>query len=111
MAQDEIAEVFKSDPNQGTGFYGDKVGECPLCGSDVVRGVYSYGCSAYSKGCKFKVNFKILSALLPKKQVEKLLATGFTEKMKFISKSGKEFESKLKLEVGGRVTFDFEKSR
>ncbi len=111
MAQDEIAEVFKNDPNQGTGFYGDKVGECPLCGSDVVRGVYSYGCSAYSKGCKFKVNFKILSALLPKKQVEKLLATGFTEKMKFISKSGKEFESKLKLEVGGRVTFDFEKSR
>jgi TPR repeat protein len=56
MAQDEIAEVFKNDPNQGTGFYGDKVGECPLCGSDVIRGVYNYGCSAYSKdskGCSF----------------------------------------------------------
>ncbi|MBQ7373854.1 MAG: topoisomerase C-terminal repeat-containing protein [Clostridia bacterium] len=108
MAQDEIAEVFKNDPNQGTGFYGDKIGECPLCGSDVLRGVYSYGCSAYSKGCKFKINFKILSALLPKKQAEKLLATGFTEKMKFISKNGKEFDSKLKLDVGGRVTFDFD---
>lgn len=109
MAQDEIAEVFKNDQNQGTGFYGDKVGECPLCGSDVVRGVYSYGCSSYSKGCKFKINFKILNTLLSKRQAEKLLATGYTEKMKFISKGGKEFESKLKLEVGGRVAFDFDK--
>ena len=109
MAQNEIAEVFKNDPNDGTGFYGDKIGECPLCGQDVVRGVYNYNCSQYSKGCKFKINFKILGSNMPKRQAEKLLATGFTEKMKFISKNGKEFESKLKLEVGGQVVFDFEK--
>ena len=109
MAQNEIAEVFRNDPNDGTGFYGDKIGECPLCGQDVVRGVYNYACSAYSKGCKFKINFKILGSNMPKRQAEKLLATGFTEKMKFISKNGKEFESKLKLEVGGQVVFDFEK--
>ena len=46
---------------------------------------------------------------MPKRQAEKLLATGFTEKMKFISKNGKEFESKLKLEVGGQVVFDFDR--
>ena len=109
MAQNEIAEVFKNDPNDGSGFYGDKIGECPLCGQDVVRGVYSYNCSQYAKGCKFKINFKILGSNMPKRQAEKLLATGFTEKMKFISKNGKEFESKLKLEVGGQVVFDFEK--
>ena len=109
IAQKEIAEVFKNDPNDGTGFFGDKIGECPICGQDVVRGVYSYGCSAYSKGCKFKINFKILGSLMPKRQAEKLLATGFTEKMKFTSKSGKEFESKLKLEVGGQVVFDFDR--
>ena len=109
MAQNEIAEVFKNDPNGGTGFYGDKIGECPLCGQDVVRGVYNYNCSQYSKGCKFKINFKILGSNMPKRQAEKLLATGFTEKMKFISKNGKEFESKLKLEVGGQVVFDFNK--
>lgn len=109
MAQDEIAEVFKNDPNEGSGFYGDKIGECPLCGQDVVRGVYSYNCSQYAKGCKFKINFKILGSSMPKKQAEKLLATGFTEKMKFKSKNGKEFESKLKLEVGGQVVFDFDK--
>ncbi|MBR2337648.1 MAG: topoisomerase C-terminal repeat-containing protein [Clostridia bacterium] len=109
MAQDEIAEVFKNDPNEGSGFFGDKIGECPLCGQDVLRGVYSYNCSQYSKGCKFKINFKILGTQMPKRQAEKLLATGFTEKMKFISKNGKEFESKLKLEVGGQVVFDFDR--
>ena len=109
MAQNEISEVFKNNPDEGTGFYGSKVGECPLCGQDVVRGVYNYGCLGYSKGCKFKINFKILGATITKKQAEKLLASGYTEKLKFTSKSGKDFESKLKLEVGGQVVFDFER--
>ena len=109
MAQNEIVDVFKNDPHNGTGFYGDKVGECPVCGQDVVRGVYNYGCLAYSKGCKFKINFKILGTTITKKQAEKLLATGVTEKLSFISKSGKEFQSKLKLEVGGQINFDFER--
>ncbi len=109
MAQNEIAEVFKNDPGDGSGFYGEKIGECPLCGQDVVRGVYGYNCSAYQKGCKFKINFKILGTSMTKRQAEKLLATGLTEKMKFVSKNGKEFESKLKLEVGGQVVFDFDK--
>ncbi len=109
MAQDEIAEVFNLDRSSGTGFYGDKVGVCPICGEDVVRGVYNYGCSGYQKGCKFKINFKILGTTIPKLQAEKLLATNLTEKMQFVSKSGKEFSSKLKLELGGNVVFDFDR--
>lgn len=108
MAQKEIAEVFENDPNEGTGFYGSKVGECPICGQDVVRGVYNYGCVGYKQGCKFKINFKILGTTLTKKQAEKLLASGRTEKLTFISKKGKEFTSKLKLDVGGIVNFDFD---
>jgi len=72
----------------------------------VVRGRYSYGCSGFSSGCEFRINFRILDARINLLQAQKLLSTGFTDSLKFKSKTGKDFDSKLKLD-GGKIVFDF----
>ncbi|MBR4420365.1 MAG: topoisomerase C-terminal repeat-containing protein [Clostridia bacterium] len=108
IAQDEINEVFALKDKESNGFYGEKIGTCPICGKDVVRGRFAYGCMGAKTDCPLKINFKILGATVTVEQAKKLLSDGFTDKLKFISKTGKEFESKLKLEKDGKVVFDFE---
>ncbi len=107
VAEGEISEIFISDAADTTGFYGDKIGVCPLCGKDVVRGRYSYGCLGFSDGCAFRINFKILDAIITKKQAQNILNNGSSDKLTFKSKSGKNFDGKLKLEKDGKITFDF----
>ncbi len=113
LAEKEIAEVFsqKKEPpetDKDTGFFGDVVGKCPLCGEDVIRGRKGYGCSGYKKtGCKFSVYGFICHRVLSKSNMQMLLETGKSAKIKgFISKSGKPFDAYLKLEEG-KVVFDF----
>ena len=109
IAKREIAEVFNCSTENETGIYGEKIGVCPLCGKDVVKGRFSYGCLGFTDGCEFRINFKILGTQIGKAQAQKLLETGFTDKLKFTSKQNKEFESRLKLEKDGKISFDFEK--
>ncbi len=113
LAEREIAEVFQKKtvpPEQDTddGFMGDAAGKCPLCGGEVRRTSFGYGCSRYKEGCKFTINGVICGRVISLSNVKKLLAEGETYKIEgFISpKSGKAFNAKLKLE-GGRVVFDF----
>lgn len=109
IAKREIAEVFNYSTENETGIYGEKIGVCPLCGKEVVKGRFSYGCLGFTDGCEFRINFKILGTQIGKAQAQKLLETGFTDKLKFTSKQNKEFESRLKLEKDGKISFDFEK--
>ena len=113
LAEKEIAEVFHQKPeppetDKDTGFFGDVVGKCPLCGEDVIRGRKGYGCSGYKKtGCEFSVYGFICHRVLSKSNMQMLLETGRSSKIKgFISKSGKPFDAYLKLE-DGKVVFDF----
>ncbi len=113
LAEKEIAAVFeqKSEPpetDKDTGFFGDVVGKCPLCGEAVIRGRKGYGCSGYKKtGCEFSVYGFICHRVLSKSNMQMLLETGRSSKIKgFISKSGKPFDAYLKLEEG-KVVFDF----
>lgn len=107
MARDEIAEVFNVPHEQGTGFYGDEVGVCPICQSKVVRGRYNYGCTNVKNKCTFRINLNVLGTQIPIIQAKNILKNGFTDKMQFTSKSGKQFLGKLKLEQNGKITFDF----
>ncbi len=113
LAKKEIAEVFHRTPeppetDKDTGFFGDVVGKCPLCGEDVIRGRKGYGCSGYKKtGCEFSVYGFICHRVLSKSNMQMLLETGRSSKIRgFISKSGKPFDAYLKLEEG-KVVFDF----
>ncbi len=113
IAKKEIKEVFENKatpPNLDTdiGFLGDVAGKCPLCGKDVIRTRFGYGCSGYKDGCKFSITEKICDRIISINNVKALLSTGKTPKIEgFVSKkSGKNFDAVLKLE-DGRVVFDF----
>lgn len=108
MAENEIRQVFETDKNAGSGFYGDIIGKCPKCGKNVARGRYSYACEDFPDKCDFKINLRILGCPVPKEQAAKLLTNGKTDKMNFTSlKTGKVFSSSLKLDENKKVVFDF----
>lgn len=82
--------------------------KCPLCGKDIVRHKWGYGCSGYKEGCKFSISQTIAGKKLSDKQVESLVNKGITPKiMGFTSKTGKKFSAKLKLN-DGKVEFCFD---
>lgn len=112
IARGEIEKVFhpaETAPEQDTdtGFYGDAVGTCPLCGGQVVKGRYGYGCLSYKEGCRFRISGVICRRAVPISVARELLAEGRSRKLAgFISKKGEPFEARLKLE-DGRAVFDF----
>ena len=115
LAEKEIGEVFESsrdkEPELDTniGVFGEVVGVCPLCGGEVTRTRFGYGCSSYREnGCKFMVNKSICKRTISVSHVKMLLATGTTSKIQgFVSKNGKSFDAVLKLDENSRVVFDF----
>lgn len=112
LACQEIKEVFEKkdvaiERDTDIGFYGDTVGKCPLCGNDVIRNRFAYGCRDY-QNCKFKINTTICGRIISKSNVEKLLNEGVTSNIEgFISKNGKNFNARLKLDNENKVVFDF----
>lgn len=112
LACQEIKEVFEEkdvaiERDTDIGFYGDIVGKCPLCGNDVIRNRFAYGCRDY-QNCKFKINTTICGRIISKSNVEKLLNEGVTSNIEgFISKNGKNFNARLKLDNENKVVFDF----
>ena len=63
LTKKEINEVFDKRNNCGlntdTGFFNDVIGICPICGKNVVKTRFNYGCTGYREGCNFKINFVI----------------------------------------------------
>ena len=117
LAQNEIQAVFnhevsdESTPpekDMNTGCFGDIVGKCPLCGNDIMRGRFYYGCKGYKEGCTFKVGVYICGRPISVSNIKLLLSEGKTSKIEgFVSqKSGKTFDGRLKLE-NGEAKFDF----
>lgn len=113
LAESEIREVFDKSKNASIehdtdiGVFGEVMGKCPVCGGDVVRTKFGYGCSRYKDGCKFSVGKTICSRTISASNVKMLLETGRTSKIHgFVSKNGKNFDAVLKLD-SGKVIFDF----
>ena len=113
LAEKNISDVFavrESTPETetDTGFYGDEVGKCPVCGKPVLRGRYGYGCSGYKEGCKFKISGIVCKRIISKTNAKMLLETGKSSKIKgFVSKAGKPFDATLIMEKDGSIKFDF----
>ena len=111
LAVSEIQSVFDaslSEGEDGIGYFGDTVGVCPLCGREVRRTSFGYGCTGYKDGCRFSVKMKILGRLISVSSVRALLSdkktpliTGFVSQ-----KTGKSFDAYLKLD-GANVVFEF----
>ncbi len=113
LAKNEIRQYFEikqapPEEDTDTGFFGDVVGVCPLCGEQVKRGKYGYGCMGYKKGCSFTVWATMCQRQISVSNVKMLLETGRTSKIKgFISKKGTSFDAYLKLS-DGKCVFDFD---
>lgn len=112
LARKEIEEVFfiketSLEKDTDTGFYGELVGLCPVCGNKVVRDRYGYSCQGYKEGCKFKISDYICGRVISKNNVIKLLQEGRSSKIEgFVSKNGKKFDAYLVLEKD-KVNFKF----
>lgn len=117
LAEKEIDEIFRSvseppERDRDTGFYGDIVGKCPVCGKNVIRGRYGYGCTGYKEGCKFRFGAYICKRAISLTNAKLLLSEGQTSVIEgFTSKNGKLFNGRLKLTDGEngekKVVFDF----
>lgn len=112
LAQNEIKEVFNKkqipiEKETDNGFYGDIIGTCPLCGKDVIKNRYGYGCLGYKEGCKFKISGVICKRVISKNNAIQLLKTGKTSKIEgFTSKKDTKFNAVLKINEG-KIEFDF----
>lgn len=111
-AEKEISEVFYKkempiEQDVDNGFYLDKIGICPICKKDVLKSRYGYACSGYKDGCKFSINGVICKRVISKRNAQLLLEIGKTSEIQgFVSKNGKLFNARLKLE-NNKVVFDF----
>lgn len=84
---------------------------CPICGGEIVKTSFGYGCKNYSKedskqSCRFNLG-SFASVKLNDSQVQELLQNGITSKISgFKSKSGSVFEAKIALnkDENGNVT-------
>lgn len=114
VAEDEITEVFSAPVNDSnseayTGFFGDRIGTCPACGGEVVRGRYGFGCKNYKEGCKFRIGGNICGRVISVAEAKALLTEGRTQKLTgFVSKkTGKPFDGVLKLDEAKKTVFEF----
>ena len=85
--------------------------KCPVCGGDMVKTPFGYGCANYKKddpeSCRFSVG-QIAGVKLKEAQVKELLTNGKTGVIEgFIAKTGMKFDAPLKLTKEGQITFDF----
>ena len=117
LAKKEIREVFDNEKNvnlaiENTGFYGDIVGVCPVCGKNVVQRGKFYGCDGYKDGCKFSFRVYICSKPISLANATKLLKEGKTDLITgFVSpKTGKTFDAYLRLE-DNKAVFEFPKEK
>lgn len=83
-------------------------GKCPLCGGDVIKTKWGYGCSNYSTTkCSFSISGTICGKKITERLVKKLLSDGTTGKVDgFKSKAGKSFSMAIKL-IDGKTEFEF----
>lgn len=104
----EIKEVFDFKDNiDDNGFYGDVVGKCPLCGANVIKNRYGFGCKNFEV-CSFRINGIICKKTISLHNAKLLLESGKTDRITgFISKGGKSFDAYLKLDDSKKIVFEF----
>ncbi len=113
LAKEEIRQYFEVreamiEEDTDMGFFGDVIGVCPLCGEQIWRGKYSYGCRGYKNGCSFSIWLTICKRPISVSNAKLLLSEGRSSKIKgFISKKGTPFDAYLKLS-DGKCVFDFD---
>ncbi len=86
---------------------------CPKCGAgQIIAGKKGRGCNRYREGCQFVVWYEMAGKRLTERQLDTLIGKGRTGVIKgFMSRAGKKFEARLKLDGDWKVVFDFEQKK
>ena len=114
LAKDEISSYFSNnqlpiEEDTDTGFFGDEIGTCPICGGVVKRFKYNYGCAEYKAGCNFSIPSYLCKRAISVANAKMLLEEGHSSKIKgFVSKKGTLFDATLVMQ-DGKCVFDFNK--
>jgi DNA topoisomerase-3 len=105
----KVPEAAKNIPSKQQELERNGIGKCPKCKKSLREFPKSYSCT---KECGFVVWKEISQKRISQAQVKKLLEKGITDLISgFVSKSGKEFSAKLKLDGDGKVSFDFDSDK
>jgi DNA topoisomerase-3 len=102
-----------ADDGEAPDFTGQTpLGPCPKCGSDVFETPNAYVCSkAVGEGrtCDFRSGRTILQRPIERAQMEKLLRTGKSDLLQFVSaRTRRPFSAYLARQKDGSVGFEFE---
>ncbi len=85
--------------------------KCPKCKQGVLlKGKSAYGCSEYSKGCDFKIQFELMGKMLNEKQIFGLIQKGKTPKIKGFTINGAKLNGTISLNSAFQPVFEPEKS-
>ncbi len=88
------------------------LGPCPKCGANVFEMPQAYVCEKAvgpDKRCDFRSGRVILQRPIERAQMEKLLATGKTELLQFVSaRTRRPFSAFLVRQADGKIGFEFE---
>ncbi len=88
------------------------LGPCPKCASDVFETPVAYVCSkavGQDRTCDFRSGRTILQRPIERAQMEKLLRTGKTDLLSFVSaRTRRPFSAYLARQSDGKVGFEFE---
>jgi len=103
----KVPESVKNMPSKQQELEQNSVGKCPRCQKPLREFTKGYGCP--NKDCTYVVWKEMSGKTISLAQVKKLLANGMTDTISgFVSKAGKKFDAKLKLEADGKISFVFE---
>ena len=90
----------------------EPLGQCPKCGSRVFELPQAYACEKAvgpAKTCDFRSGRIILQRSIERAQMQKLLATGKTDLLQFVSARTKRgFSAYLVRQPDGKIGFEFE---
>ena len=82
-----ITEKVSSEEIKPFTYQTASFGQCPICGGNVIKTKWGYGCSNYKeKGCKFTLSKEICGKKLTETNIKNLLTKGKSGKINgFIS--------------------------
>lgn len=81
---------------------------CPVCGSEIIKKDWGWGCSGYQNGCSFSVSNKIAGKKITDAMASKLIKTGSMGKVTGLKgKSGKTFDTVISLNEQFKTVFVF----
>ncbi|HXX83733.1 MAG TPA: DNA topoisomerase III [Casimicrobiaceae bacterium] len=108
------AGAFDSADAEAPDFTGqESLGACPKCGARVFETAAAYVCERSvgpQKSCDFRSGRVILQRPVERAQMHKLLATGKTDLLQFVSaRTRRPFAAYLVRQPDGKIGFEFEK--